>query len=73
MGVKTPIHIELDPAERQELEIWARSQAMPHRMVSRAKIIWPWRTDRRSQVQDELLDVDAGSHESGRSDFGSNA
>jgi len=39
MGVKTPIHIELDPAERQELEIWARSQAKPHRMVSRARII----------------------------------
>jgi len=39
MGVKTPIHIELEAAERQELEIWARSQAMPHRMVSRAKII----------------------------------
>lgn len=39
MGVKTPIHIELETAERQELEIWARSQAIPHRMVSRARII----------------------------------
>src|SRR5260221_14465326 len=39
MGVKTPIHIELAPAEREELEIWARSQAMPHRVVSRARII----------------------------------
>lgn len=39
MGVRTPIVIELEAAERQELEICARSQAMPHRMVSRARII----------------------------------
>jgi hypothetical protein len=39
MGVRTPIVIELDAAERRELEMCARSQAMPHRVVSRARII----------------------------------
>lgn len=39
MGVKTPIHIELDVEERLELETWSRSQARPHRMVSRARIV----------------------------------
>lgn len=39
MGVKTPIRIELEPEERRELEVMSRAQAMPHRMVSRARII----------------------------------
>lgn len=39
MGVRTPIVIELEVAERRELENWARSQARAHRMVSRARII----------------------------------
>jgi hypothetical protein len=39
MGVRTPIVIELEAAERQQLESCARSQSMPHRMVSRARII----------------------------------
>src|SRR5215213_565047 len=39
MGAKTPIQIELKASERGELEIWARSQAIPHRMVNRARII----------------------------------
>lgn len=39
MGVKTPIHIELKPEERRELEAMSRAQTMPHRMVSRARII----------------------------------
>ena len=39
MGVKTPIHIKLEAEERQELESMSRAQAIPHRMVSRAKIV----------------------------------
>lgn len=39
MGVRTPIVIELDAVERRELEMCARSQAMPYRVVSRARII----------------------------------
>ena len=39
MGAKTPICIELELGEREELEIWARSQAIAHRIVSRARII----------------------------------
>jgi hypothetical protein len=39
MGVKTPIQFELEEAERVELESRARSQAIAHRIVSRARIV----------------------------------
>jgi transposase len=39
MGWKTPIRIELDESERAELETMARSHAVAHGVVVRAKII----------------------------------
>lgn len=39
MGWKTPIRIELEASERAELEVMARSHAIPHGPVVRAKII----------------------------------
>lgn len=39
MGWETPIRIELEASERGELEVMARSHAIPHGLVVRAKII----------------------------------
>jgi len=39
MGWKTPIRIELEESERTELETIARSHAVAHGVVVRAKII----------------------------------
>lgn len=39
MGWETPIRIELNESEREELETMTRSHAMAHGLVIRAKII----------------------------------
>jgi hypothetical protein len=39
MGWETPIRIELEASERTELEVMARSHAIPHGLVVRARII----------------------------------
>ena len=39
MGWETPIRIELDASEREELETIARSHAVAHGLVVRARII----------------------------------
>jgi hypothetical protein len=60
-GRKSPLVIELSPAERQTLQHWQRSTTMAAGLVRRGRIIFLL-ADRHSQSHVAQVDADHLSH-----------